>query len=47
MFDAIDKLGIDLVIMGSHGRRGLQRLLLGSQASAVLATSKVPVPIVK
>jgi len=37
----------DLIIMGSHGRRGLNRLLLGSQASEVLARSKVPVLIVK
>lgn len=37
----------DLIVMGSHGRRGLNRLLLGSQASEVLARSKVPVLIVK
>ncbi|WP_157959710.1 universal stress protein [Devosia submarina] len=42
-----EKLGCDLVVMGSHGRRGFQKLLLGSQAAAVLAGSKVPVLIIK
>jgi len=37
----------DLIIMGSHGRRGLNRLLLGSQASEVLSRASVPVLIVK
>ena len=37
----------DLIVMGSHGRRGLDRLLLGSQASKVLSLSPVPVLIVK
>jgi nucleotide-binding universal stress UspA family protein len=35
----------DLVVMGSHGRRGLERLLLGSVAQKVLAGSRVPVMI--
>jgi len=39
--------GADLIIMGSHGRRGLGRLLLGSQAAEVLAHSKIPVLVVK
>lgn len=39
--------GADLIVMGSHGRRGLGRLLLGSQASEVLSRSRVPVLIVK
>ena len=38
---------IDLIIMASHGRRGLRRMMLGSQASEVLARSSVPVLIVK
>lgn len=37
----------DTIIMGSHGRRGLKRLLLGSQAAEVLAHAQVPVLIVK
>jgi nucleotide-binding universal stress UspA family protein len=37
----------DLVVMGSHGRRGLGRLLLGSQAIEVLSHSDLPVLVVK
>jgi len=39
--------GADLIVMSSHGRRGLGRLLLGSQASQVLTQSPLPVLIVK
>ena len=35
--------GCDLIVMASHGRRGLSRLLLGSQASTVLTHSTLPV----
>ena len=38
--------GCDLIVMGSHGRRGLKRLLLGSQTSEVLADGSVPVLVV-
>lgn len=41
------KIGADLIVMGSHGYRGLHRLILGSQATKVLTHSKVPVLIVK
>jgi nucleotide-binding universal stress UspA family protein len=37
----------DLIVMGSHGRRGIDRLLLGSQAAEVLARTSLPVLIVK
>jgi len=33
----------DLIVMASHGRRGVARLLLGSQAANVLAYSSIPV----
>ena len=40
-------VGADLIVMGSHGRRGLGRLLLGSQAAEVLAHADVPILIIK
>lgn len=42
-----EKLGADLIVMGSHGRRGLGRLLLGSQTSNVLAQTKTPVLVTR
>jgi nucleotide-binding universal stress UspA family protein len=41
------KNGCDLIVMASHGRRAVGRLLLGSQAAEVLAHSKVPALIVR
>jgi nucleotide-binding universal stress UspA family protein len=35
--------GCDLIVMASHGRRGLSKLLLGSQTARVLTLSAVPV----
>ena len=37
----------DLVIMGTHGRTGLQHLLVGSVAERVVRSSKVPVLTVR
>ncbi len=39
--------GADLIVMGTHGRRGLAHALLGSVAEAVVRTSKVPVLTVR
>jgi nucleotide-binding universal stress UspA family protein len=39
--------GCDLIVMGSHGHRGIDRILLGSQANQVLTHSKVPTLIVR
>ena len=35
--------GVDLVVMGTHGRTGLQHLLLGSVAERVVRSSSAPV----
>jgi nucleotide-binding universal stress UspA family protein len=37
----------DLIVMGTHGRRGISRLLMGSDAELVLRTSSVPVMLVR
>lgn len=45
--DAAQALGADLIVMGSHGRSGVAKLVLGSVAAKVLALSPLPVLIVK
>ena len=37
----------DLIVLGTHGRRGVRRLVLGSDAEQVLRTSTVPVLLVR
>ena len=37
----------DLIVMASHGRRGLQRLLLGSETQHVLTHSHIPVLVLR
>ncbi|MDW9233669.1 universal stress family protein [Burkholderia cepacia] len=38
-----DETGADLIVMGTHGRRGFQRLFLGSVAERVLRLATCPV----
>lgn len=37
----------DLIVVGTHGRRGLGRLLMGSTAESVLRQARCPVMVVK
>jgi len=39
--------GCDLIVMSSHGHRGIRRAILGSQTAEVLTSSKVPVLVVR
>ena len=45
--DTAERQGCDLIVMASHGRRALGRLLLGSQTSEVLARCGVPVLVIR
>lgn len=37
----------DLIVMSSHGRRGVQKMLLGSQTSEVLVKTSAPVLVIR
>ena len=37
----------ELIIMASHGRKGIKRLLLGSETQHVLRHSSLPVPVLR
>lgn len=43
ILESVKQEGADLVVMGTHGRQGLQRLVLGSVAEKVVRLSPVPV----
>lgn len=43
IIDAAKKQKCDLIVMASHGRRGLSALVLGSETHKVLIHSKIPV----
>lgn len=43
----VKKTNTDLVIIGTHGKTGLEKLILGSVAESALKTVKVPVLLVK
>lgn len=42
-----EKNAVDLIVIGSHGRRGIDRVLFGSTAERVVRYSKVPVMTIK
>lgn len=44
---AVESVGADLIVIGSNGRRGLERLVLGSVTQRVLQTATVPVLVVR
>lgn len=43
IIDAAKKKKCDLIVMASHGRRGLSAMVLGSETQKVLVHSKIPV----
>jgi len=42
----IQEEGIDLVVMGTHGRKGLDKVIFGSVAERVVKSAPVPVMVV-
>ena len=47
ILEILDKLGCDLIVMGTHGRRGLRHLLFGSVTEDVVRRARCPVMVVK
>ena len=47
IINAAEKKGCDLIVMASHGRRGVQGVLIGSETQKVLTHSKIPVLVVR
>src|SRR6266513_2347278 len=41
------KARVDLIVMGTHGRRGLRRLVMGSDAEQIVRNAPVPVMLVR
>ena len=44
---AAKKHNVDLIVMASHGRKGVKRLLLGSETQQVLTHSEIPVLVLR
>lgn len=47
IIDQAARTGCELLVMASHGRRGMSALLLGSETQKVLTHSKLPVLVVR
>jgi len=43
----VEKTGADLVVIGTHGKTGIRKILMGSVAESSIKTVKVPVLLVK
>jgi nucleotide-binding universal stress UspA family protein len=46
ILEYVDDHGIDQIVMGSHGRSGIDRVLLGSVAETVTRRARIPVTII-
>ena len=47
IIDAAERVGADLIVIGSHGRQGIEGLLLGSQAIKLLSHTKTHALVVR
>lgn len=47
ILESAEAVGADLIVMGSHGRRGLEKLVLGSVAQSVLSHTRINTLVVR
>jgi len=47
ILEAAQRLGVDLIVLGTHGRRGVSRFISGSVAAQVVARARCPVLTVR
>lgn len=47
IIEAAEKVGANLIVVGSHGRRGIEGLLIGSQTTKLLTHSKIPALVIR
>ena len=47
LIKAANKMKVDLIVMASHGRKGIKRVVLGSETQNVLTHSEVPVLVLR
>jgi len=47
ILEVAEETGADMIIMGTHGRKGVDRILFGSVAEKVVKTAKIPVVTVR
>lgn len=47
ILNLVERTGADLIIMGTHGRKGIDRILFGSVAEKIVKSAAVPVMTVR
>lgn len=46
ILETADKLGVDIIVMGTHSRKGLQNIIMGNDVKMVLKKTTIPLYIV-
>lgn len=47
ILQAIDELNVDLVLISSHGRSGIKKLIMGSVAQSLISEVNIPILVIK
>jgi nucleotide-binding universal stress UspA family protein len=47
IIEQAERRGVNLIVMGTHGRRGFRRLVIGSEAEEVVRRSSIPVLLLR